>query len=138
MRPRRRRPRSIGLDGIHDPNLTPLIDVSLVLVVILLVAVPMALQSGIAVSHAATSGRAGPASPEARVEIEVLDPDHVVVNRAAIPRASLGAVLKPLLAESPTRDVVVRCADAVPHGAFVSVIDEARTQGATRIAVAGK
>ena len=49
---RRRRhgpkPRRPATDGIYDPNLTPLIDVSLVLVVILLVATPMALQSGIA------------------------------------------------------------------------------------------
>ena len=36
--------------GIYEPNMTPLIDVSLVLVVILLVATPMALQSSIAVA----------------------------------------------------------------------------------------
>ena len=132
----RRRPRTI--DGIYDPNLTPLIDVSLVLVVILLVATPMALQSSIGVSHAGESGRKGPTAPTARVEITILDPDHVIVNRAEVPRASLSAILRPLLAESPTRAVVVRCADAVPHGAFVSVLDEARADGAGSIAVVGR
>jgi len=138
MMGRRRRPRGISSDGIHDPNLTPLIDVSLVLVVILLVAVPMALQSGIAVSHAAASGRKGAAARMARVEINVLDADHMMVNRVEVSRDSLGAVLRPLLGTSSTRQVVVRCADDVPHGAFVSVIDEARLQGATEIAVVGR
>ena len=45
-----------GSGGIYDPNLTPLIDVCLVLVVILLVATPMTLQSGITVSRAAVRG----------------------------------------------------------------------------------
>jgi len=43
--------------GIYDVNMTPLIDVSLVLVVILMVAMPMILQSGIAVRNAAAGGR---------------------------------------------------------------------------------
>ena len=46
--------------GIHEPNMTPLIDVSLVLVVILMVATPMAFQSGIAVQSANRSGRRAP------------------------------------------------------------------------------
>ena len=132
----RRRPRVV--EGIYDPNLTPLIDVSLVLVVILLVATPMALQSGIAVSHAPSSGRHAVAAPAARVEITILDPEHVIVNKAEIPRASLSAVLKPLIQQSATRQVVVRCADAVPHGAFVAVLDEARSDGAGSIAVVGR
>jgi biopolymer transport protein ExbD len=53
--------RSHAPPGIHDPNLTPLIDVSLVLVVILLVATPFALQSGIGVARAPQSGKTGAA-----------------------------------------------------------------------------
>jgi biopolymer transport protein ExbD len=121
--------------GIHEPNLTPLIDVSLVLVVILLVATPLALQSGIAVSHAPASGRAGGDSRVARIEISVVDDAHVIVNRAAVARADLAATLAPLLAQSSTREVVVRCADGVTHGAFVGVLDQAKGCGATHIAV---
>jgi len=123
--------------GITDPNLTPLIDVCLVLVVILLVATPMALQSGIAVSRASSSGKAGAQVRASRIEIRIVDDQNLIVNRAAVPRASLGAVLRPMLAASQTRDVVVRCADTVSHGAFVSVLDEAKVDGAGRIAVVG-
>jgi len=130
-----RRHRTRGPDGIHEPNLTPLIDVSLVLVVILLVATPMALQSGIAVSHAAASGRSGAQARAARIEITVVDESQLIVNRTRVSRAALGAALQPLLNDSPTREVVVRCGDAVSHGTFVAVIDEAKAHGAARIAV---
>ncbi len=123
--------------GIHEPNLTPLIDVSLVLVVILLVATPMALQSAIGVSHAAASARAGATQPVARIEVEILDANRVAVNRIVVDRAAFGPTLHALLRSAPTHDIVVRCAEAVPHGVFVSVIDEAKSSGAAAIAVAG-
>ena len=125
-------------EGIHEPNMVPLIDVSLVLVVILLVATPMALQSGIAVSKAASSGRQATPARIERVEVTILGADSIVVNRQAVGRPALGARLKVLLDESATRQVVVRCGDDVPHGAFVAVLDEAKMQGAAQIAVVGR
>ena len=124
--------------GIYDPNLTPLIDVCLVLVVILLVATPMALQSGIAVSRAASSGKSGAPVRAARIEITILDNQNLTVNRAPVARSGLAAMLRPMLAASQTRDVVVRCADSVSHGVFVSVLDEAKVDGAGRVAVIGR
>ena len=71
--------------------MTPLIDVSLVLVVILMVATPLAFQSSIALRTAARSGRqaAVAARPE-RVEVNVLadgrvagEPDQCVERARA-------------------------------------------------------
>jgi len=124
--------------GIHDPNLTPLIDVCLVLVVILLVATPMTLQSGIAVSRTDSSGKSGAPVPAARIEISIRDDQNLTINRRPVARAQFAAVLRPLLAASQTRDVVVECADGVSHGMFVSVLDEAKVEGAGRIAVVGR
>jgi len=124
--------------GIHEPNMTPLIDVSLVLVVILMVATPMAFQSGIAVQSAARSGRQAAAhAKDDRIELSVRADGRVIVNRTNVQRDSLAVALRPLLQLSPTRLVVLRCDDGVPHGAFVSVLDEARQLGAARIAVVG-
>lgn len=125
-------------DGIYEPNMTPLIDVSLVLVVILMVATPLAFQSGIAVQAASKSGSAAaPTARVERIELRVLAGGRVRVNHESVSRDSLGAVLQPLLAASPSGLVVVQCDDGVAHGDFVSVLDEARHQGAARIAVVG-
>jgi biopolymer transport protein TolR len=125
-------------EGIYEPNMTPLIDVSLVLVVILMVATPLAFQSSIAVQRAAQAGRkAALVAKSERVEITVLTAGTVVVNRNEIPRASLAALLKPLLDASASKVVVVRCEDGVSHGAFVGVLDDAKACGASQIAVMG-
>ena len=124
-------------DGIYEPNMTPLIDVSLVLVVILMVATPLAFQSGIAVRTAAASGRASARAADVRIEVAVAADGSVSVNREHVPRTELAARLRPLLAGGGAATVVLRCDDAVPHGAFVSVLDEARALGAAHVAVVG-
>jgi biopolymer transport protein ExbD len=131
----RRRDPTVN-EGIVDVNMTPLIDVSLVLVVILMVATPLAFQSSIALRSAARSGRDAAAVARAeRVEIAVLADGRVRVDRAVVERPQLAAVLGPRLEASATRLVVVECEDGVPLGAFVGVVDEAKALGATRIAV---
>ena len=70
-----------GTTGIYDPNLTPLIDVCLVLVVILLVATPMTLQSGIAVSRAAKGGKSGAEVRASRIEITIRDDQNLTVGQ---------------------------------------------------------
>ena len=123
---------------ITDPNMTPLIDVSLVLVVILMVATPLAFQSSIGINTAAKSGqKAIEAARTERIELFVHADGTVGVNRLIVPRAALHATLQPLLEESGTRMVVVKCDDDVPHGDFVGVLDEAKSLGAQGIAVVG-
>jgi biopolymer transport protein TolR len=133
-----RRTRVRHEEGIFEPNMTPLIDVSLVLVVILMVATPLAFQSSIAVQRAAQAARKAAIIADAeRIEITIVSPEIVLVNKNQIARASLPDLLRPLLQASPSKTVVVRCADGVSHGSFVSVLDEAKACGASQIAVVG-
>lgn len=133
------RARKPGASGIHDVNLTPLIDVSLVLVVILLVATPLAFQSSFGVRSASSAGRqADRKAEEDRVEMTVHDDGDVTVNRRRVPTTALPAILDEAMAASSSRLVVVRCEDHVAHGAFVHAIDEARAHGAAVIAVVGR
>jgi biopolymer transport protein TolR len=126
-------------DAIHDVNLTPLIDVSLVLVVILLVATPLAFQSSFAVRSASAAGKqAEKKADEDRVELTIHADGDVTVNGRRVPSAALGVVLDDAFAQSTSRLAVVRCEDAVPHGAFVGVLDDARAHGAATIAVVGR
>jgi biopolymer transport protein ExbD len=98
----------------------------------------MTLQSSINVSRATSSGKQGAATRAARIEITIRDDNNLTINRTPIPRAGFRDALRPMLATAQTRDVVVRCADGVSHGTFVSVLDEAKVEGAGRIAVVGR
>jgi len=122
--------------GMHEINVVPLIDVSLVLVVILMLLTPLAFESNIAVhrTQVASQKAAQTQYPE-RVELTIVDEGDVRVNRSLVPRTALAATLRPLLAGEAPPAVVVSCSEAVSHGTFVSVLDEAKVCGAREIAI---
>jgi biopolymer transport protein ExbD len=125
--------------SMREVNMTPLIDVSLVLVVMLLLATPLAFESSINVQKSeATARSAEEPTHFERVEIKVISEDTVVVNRSRVPRETLSRTLRPLLLASSHRRVVVECNDRVSHGAFVNVLDQAKYSGAVEIAVLGR
>ena len=127
-------------DGtMNDVNMTPLIDVSLVLVVILLLATPLAFESAFGLRQASASARAAADDREVtRVEVEILDEDAVRVNRQVVAVADLGPTLRPLLGTGTPPQVTVTCRDAVTHGTFVEVLDVTKANGAENIAVVGR
>lgn len=125
--------------GSYEINMTPLIDVSLVLVVMLLLLTPLAFESSIAVRRAASSAQKSvKQEKEERVELRVVSEDSVFVNRQMVARAELSEVLESLLRDKVQRRVVIDCDDHVSHGAFVSVLDQAKLCGAAEIAVLGR
>jgi len=120
----------------HEINLTPLIDVSLVLVVMLLLASPLAFESSIDVRKtAATAQAAAVDDKDERIEIVVLPNDRVRVNRAEMGFDELDAALPQLIEKSVRRGVMISCESGVTHGAFVTVMDQAKMSGAVDIAV---
>ena len=126
-------------EGLHEINMTPLIDVSLVLVVMLLLLTPLAFESSIAVRNAAASAKKSEKKEkEERVELKIISEDEVIVNRKTVSRAELSMTLRPLLADKVQRRIVVDCDDGVSHGAFVDVLDQAKLCGAGDIAVLGR
>ncbi len=128
------RPDGDGL--LAEVNMTPLIDVSLVLVIILLLATPLAFESHFTLGRTQTSdedtGESG-LSPEVRLQI--LSEAQVQVNDKAVAVADLpGAIGAALLATSQ-KIVAISCADDVSHGTFVQVLDIAKLSGAMGIAI---
>jgi biopolymer transport protein ExbD len=109
-----------------------------VLVVILLLATPLAFESSILVRNTETRGHeAEKTSKDEHVELRILDDDVVQVNRIPVARTELLVTLRPLLDNTGSRRVIVACADGVTHGAFVNVLDQAKLSGAAEIAVMG-
>jgi biopolymer transport protein ExbD len=124
--------------GIADVNMTPLIDVSLVLVVMLMLTSPLAFEQSISVRQAESSARDAKVSePVERVEVTILSDAEVRVNRDRLPREELSGALERLLGLDVPPQVVVSCGDEVSHGTFVEVLDLAKFHGATDIAVVG-
>ncbi len=133
------RKQQIEFAGIFEVNVTPLVDVSLVLVCILLLSSPFAFESSITVKKSAISTAVvEERTEEDRIEVRVVSEDSVLVNESTVARSDLRQTLVPLLEASTSRLVVIGCDDAVSHGAFVDVLDHAKIAGAMEIAVLGR
>lgn len=125
--------------GALEPNMTPLIDVSLVLVVILLLLTPLALESGILFDRSEQTTPPQAALQERPLlDVRVVSEENVEVEGKQLARESLLAFLSPRMQQEKYRGVSIDCAGWVSHGAFVNVLDQARLSGASEIAVTGQ
>lgn len=117
-------------------NVVPLIDVCLVLVIILLVTAPMMVQSDLPVDL--PQARTREAEDERNVSITLSSGGDLAVDDERVSREMLGATLQSRLAEKGNEDVlvVVRADSNAPYMAVRELLDQARTAGAQRIAIA--
>ena len=118
-------------------NVTPLVDVVLVLLIIFMVITPLMLkQFRVAVPEKAEETAAAPAPDEqAPVVLTVLADGKVKLNRDEIADRELPERLQRVFAARSDRLLFFQADDAVPYGRATDVLDLARGGGAATIAV---
>jgi biopolymer transport protein ExbD len=131
-----RRRSAVSGEPITRVNVVPIIDVSLVLVIILLVTAPMLSQADLPVDLPQASTRE--LENQRNVSITYsLRGELALDDQRVAPDVFRGA-LRAKLAEPGNQNVlvVVRADSGVPYGAIRELLDEARTAGAKRLALA--
>jgi len=117
-------------------NVTPIIDVALVLVIILLVTAPMLSVADLPVDL--PQARSREAEDERNVSITLSTTGAVAIDEDIVSRADLRAALAARLAKDGNADalVVVRADTGTPYSAVREILEDARAAGALRIAIA--
>ena len=113
-------------------NVTPLVDVMLVLLIISMVAAPM-LQRGIKLELPATKSASEIA--EARVVVSVDRNGRIRINDHPVHPDLLHERMKNLAAASPGETVFLRADKLLPYGEVLLVMDKIRTAGVTRVSL---
>ena len=122
--------------GLFQVNMTPLIDVSLVLVVTLLLMTPLALESGIWLRNNSEAVGQPPADQKPEmVHVNILSENIVQVENRILQRDHLQLVLGAMLRQRQYSGVALGCAGDVSHAAYVDVLDRAKQSGAVTIAI---
>jgi len=114
-----------------DINVTPLVDVMLVLLIIFMVTAPM-LTQGVDVNLPQASAKAL-RSDEERLIITVDSNSRVFVGKQPVEFNRLGGVLREIVARRSDRQVYFRADRAVPYGFVVKVIAEVRNSGIEKL-----
>ena len=117
-------------------NVTPIIDVALVLVIILLITAPILSITGMKLDlpQAATRGL----EEYERLSITLAADGKMAIDEKEVPREELGAKLRSSLDAQGGREtlVIVRADEGTPYGVIRGVLAEARSAGAERLAIA--
>jgi biopolymer transport protein ExbD len=117
-------------------NVVPIIDVALVLVIILLVTAPIITVSELPVNLPAAHSRG--AEDERNLSITLGPNGELAIDRETVSRSDFSEVLRARLAEPENEDVlvVVRADTGAPYTRVGDILEEARSAGATRLAIA--
>ncbi len=114
-----------------DINVTPLVDVMLVLLIIFMVTAPM-LTQGVDVNLPQANARAM-RSDEERLVITVDSNSRIFIGRQPVEFNRLGPALRRIVAQRTDRQVYFRADRAVPYGFVVKVIAEVRNSGVEKL-----
>lgn len=130
----RRRPAHA--DIITKVNVTPIIDVALVLVIILMVTAPMMSVSNMPVRL--PEARTREAEDERNVSVTMGTHGELAVDDRNVTDATLGPAIAARLAQPGNAEVlvVVRADTATPYAAVKHTLEAIRHAGAKRIAIA--
>lgn len=130
---RRRQPWSAM---ITKPNMTPLIDVALVLVIILLVTAPLLSVADLPVNLPQATTRE--AENERNVSITLGADGRLAVDEKVVTADGVVAAVQARLAEPGNQDVlvVVRADSGAPYSRVRELLEQARAAGANRLAIA--
>jgi biopolymer transport protein TolR len=122
---------SSGNESISQINVTPLVDVMLVLLIIFMVTAPI-LQQGVPVDLPKVS--AGPlAGQEEQLVVNVAKGGQFFLNDTPMTAEQLTTKLRAIAAARPDRQLYVRADQSVPYGQVMQVMGAVRDAGLVRV-----
>ena len=118
--------------SISDINVTPLVDVVLVLLIIFMVTAPV-LQSGIEVNVPRT--RTVKEITEERMVISINKQQRVFLGNDAVNINEIKSKLLQKIRDPQHQSVFIRADEDVPFGAFATVMDAVKSAGITNVSI---
>jgi biopolymer transport protein TolR len=118
--------------SLAEINITPLVDVVLVLLIIFMVTAPV-LQSGIEVNVPRT--KTVKEITEERLVISINKKQEVFLGNDPININDIGSTLRQKIRDPQNQSIFVRADEDVPFGAFATVMDAVKRSGISNVSI---
>ena len=118
--------------SLSEINVTPLVDVVLVLLIIFMVTAPV-LQSGIEVSVPKT--KTVKEIDEERVVVTINSKQEIFLGHDPININLLGLKLREKIRDPQNQAIYVRADESVPFGLFATVMDAVKSSGISNVSI---
>jgi biopolymer transport protein TolR len=123
-----RRRRRGGARPVSDINITPFVDVMLVLLIIFMVAAPM-LTVGVPVELPKTAAQSLPSEQEEPLTVTITGTGEVAIQTTVVPEAELIPRLQGIAAERTTNRIFLRADGSVPYERVMQVMGALNASG---------
>ena len=120
------------LEAIDEINMTPLIDLTFLLLIIFMITAPL-LQYGIDVSPPEMN--AEPLKDKECKVVELNNSGEIVYNRKVISLQELSSLLEPFVSANPKVPVMVRADGGRPYREVIEVMKAVKSAGVTNISL---
>jgi biopolymer transport protein ExbD len=124
-----------GLNEIHEINVTPFIDVMLVLLIIFMIAAPLATVD-ISVDLPSANAERTP-RPDKPLFLTLKSDLSLMLDSDTITRSALSSSLDQATAGDKQQRVFLRADKAVPYGELMTLMNELRAAGYLHVALVG-
>ena len=128
---RQARRRESEKKSMAEINVTPLVDVMLVLLIIFMVTAPM-LSMGIDVNLPRVKSKSLDLTEE-KLILSINENREIFLNKTRLPAQYLNAKLAAIFAERVDREIFLRADKNVPYGFVVEVMSEIRKAGVDKL-----